>query len=68
MPRYQFYLIGDDDRITGRYDIFYRNDDFATVAAAVEFPGRPLEVWLGARCVMTYATGSGGPAVGGGKR
>lgn len=52
MPRYRFYLIDDDGRVTGRHEIQYLDDDLAVTGAAEEFPGENVEIWNGAHCVL----------------
>ncbi len=53
MPRYRFYIMDEDDHVTGRHEIQYLDDDLAVVGAAEEFPGKTVEIWDGARCVLT---------------
>ena len=53
MPRYQFYIMDENDGITGRHEIQYLDDDLAIIGAAEEFPDENVEIWDGARCVLT---------------
>ncbi len=55
MPRYRFYVLDDDDHIVSRHEIQYLDDDLAVLGAAEEFPGTTVEIWDGARCVLTNA-------------
>jgi hypothetical protein len=64
MPRYRFYLIDENDRVTGRHEIQYLDDDLAIVGAAEEFPGEQVEIWDGARCVLTVGHDLAGVAEG----
>ena len=53
MPRYRFYLIDEDGRVTERHEIQYQDDELAIIGAAEEFPDEDVEIWDGARCVLT---------------
>lgn len=53
MPRYRFYLIDEDGHLADRHEIQYLDDELAIIGAAEEFPGEDVEIWDGARCVLT---------------
>ena len=55
MPRYRFYIMDEDDRVVARHEIQYLDDELAVIGAAEEFPGATVEIWLGARCILTNA-------------
>ncbi|HEV2677819.1 MAG TPA: hypothetical protein VGV37_25025 [Aliidongia sp.] len=55
MPRYRFYIIDENDHVTGRHEIQYLDDELAIIGAADEFPGEDVEIWDGARCILTVA-------------
>ena len=55
MPRYRFYIMDEEDHVTARHEIQYLDDELAVIGAAEEFPGATVEIWRGARCILTNA-------------
>ncbi len=52
MAYYKLYVL-DDDRVTERIEIACPDDDAAIRRSVAEFRGRTVEIWDGARCVLT---------------
>jgi len=53
MPYYKLYRLDENDRVTGRHERPYRDDAAAIAGAGREFAGETMEIWEGARCILT---------------
>jgi hypothetical protein len=57
MPYYKLYVLDENDRVTGRHEMPYPNDQAALAGVAREFGGQPVEIWEGARCIQLVTNG-----------
>lgn len=55
MPYYKLYLLDARQTVIGRHERPYPDDEAAIAGAAAEFRGQTVEIWEGARCVLTSA-------------
>jgi hypothetical protein len=53
MAYYKLYVLDDTDHVTERLEMAYPDDEAAIRRSAADFPGQTVEIWDGARCVLT---------------
>jgi len=56
MPYYKLYVLDENDLVTGRHERPYPDDAAAIAGAAREFEGETVEIWEGARCILTFTS------------
>ncbi len=56
MPYYKLYVLDENDCVVGRHEVPYPNDEAAVAGAAREFRGQTIEIWEGARCILTVGS------------
>jgi hypothetical protein len=56
MPYYKLYVLDENDLVTGRHEMPFANDEAAIAGAAREFRDQTVEIWEGARCILTFTS------------
>jgi len=56
MPYYKLYVLDENDCVTGRHEMPFPNDEAAIAGAAREFRDQTVEIWEGARCILTFTS------------
>ncbi len=56
MPYYELYVLDEHDCVTGRHEMPFPDDEAAIAGAARGFRNQTVEIWEGARCILTFTS------------